>query len=221
MIKIHKNWEGVDINQEISLFEYGILTKENADRTFTVIQCVNAGGMKPTTKEDLGGMEWHRFTSSMEELLETTNESWFDKDAFVSFTGVKMEEYTSFIGLCFDMIQYYGTENVFGGDGFIHYKSVIELLKVGSGIPKVTDLECQVLKNVCTSDYGDGYTPQERVKVQIWGWSATDSRKDLVGALGSCVKKGLCGSNGEKGNDATVWLTKLGADYLDSINFKF
>lgn len=82
----------------------------------------------------------------------------------------------------------------------------------------ITDLETQVLKNIATSDYGDGETLEERVNVPIWNWDATNEQKDLAGALSSCVKKGLCQVNGERGNDATVWITLEGVNYLKSIN---
>lgn len=58
----------------------------------------------------------------------------------------------------------------------------------------VTDLEKEVIKSIINSEYmsqaGEGM-----IDYSVWSFTATDERKDLAGALGSLVKKGLCFAN--------------------------
>ena len=83
----------------------------------------------------------------------------------------------------------------------------------------VTKLEEQVLLNIKNSEYQDG-TPL--ALCTVWSFTATNETKQLAGALGSCVKKGLaecytddCDGNGRE--DETCTLTQKGVDYLESI----
>lgn len=219
MITINEKWVGIDIDPNISLFEYGFLCSENENGTYTVIVCTNVTGVVPDSLDEALGMAYEKYTSSMDELIETSKESWFELDKFESTTGIKIKEFSSFDGLCHDMIQYYGVENILGGNGYILPESALKLIGAFE-LPSVTELESQVLKNICLSEYGEGETIQQRIGEPVWSWSATNQKKNLAGALGSCIKKGLCESDGEKGNDATCWITSLGVAYLESINFQ-
>lgn len=85
----------------------------------------------------------------------------------------------------------------------------------------VTELEVKVLKNIAKSDYQSANTLDDTVGRPVWSFSATNSSKQLAGALGSLVKKNLAGcENSCDEDDETCWLTSEGIDFLKSIDFK-
>ena len=55
----------------------------------------------------------------------------------------------------------------------------------------VTPLERQVIENIIDSEFMDA-VDEQMINWGVWSFSATNERKDLAGALGSLVKKGLC-----------------------------
>jgi len=69
----------------------------------------------------------------------------------------------------------------------------------------VTDLERQVIENIINSEYMDTQG-EDMVDWPVWSFSATDETKQLAGALGSLVKKGLCVCDVSEG-DETCALT--------------
>lgn len=73
----------------------------------------------------------------------------------------------------------------------------------------VTDLERQVIENIINSEYMDAQG-ENMVDWAVWTFTATNENKQLAGALGSLVKKGLVYSDDESGNDSTCALTKDG-----------
>lgn len=73
----------------------------------------------------------------------------------------------------------------------------------------VTDLERQVIENIINSEYMDAQG-EDMVGWGVWTFTATNENKQLAGALGSLVKKGLLYSDDEYGNDSTCALTKDG-----------
>lgn len=72
----------------------------------------------------------------------------------------------------------------------------------------ITELEKQVLSNIVNSEYM-GATSIQMIDWAIWSFSATNENKQLAGALGSLVKKGLCFSDDED-NDPICGLTEQG-----------
>lgn len=72
----------------------------------------------------------------------------------------------------------------------------------------VTDLERQVIQNIIDSEYMDA-SGEQMVNWAIWSFSATNETKQLAGALGSLVKKGLCTCDVSEG-DETCALTNEG-----------
>lgn len=64
----------------------------------------------------------------------------------------------------------------------------------------VTDLERQVVNNIIKSEYMDA-TGDDMVNFPVWSFSATNSTKQLSGALGSLVKKGLVICDGDGGEE--------------------
>ena len=83
----------------------------------------------------------------------------------------------------------------------------------------VTDLEKEVLINIKNSEYQDGSPLNDS---WVWSFSVTNESKQLAGALGSCVKKGLAkcyvDKNDKNKDDETCTLTSKGVEYLISID---
>lgn len=75
----------------------------------------------------------------------------------------------------------------------------------------VTNLERQVIQNIINSEYMDE-SGEQMINWGVWSFSVTNQTKQLAGALGSLVKKGLviCDDTEE---DDTCALTKDGFDW--------
>ena len=73
----------------------------------------------------------------------------------------------------------------------------------------ITDLERKVIKNIINSEYMNAQG-EDMINFPVWSFTATDENKQLAGALGSLVKKGLVFSDDERGNNATCGLTVEG-----------
>jgi len=81
------------------------------------------------------------------------------------------------------------------------------------------ELEKKVMINIAESEYIDVRTLDELVNYPTWSFVATNSTKQLSGALGSLVKKGLviCVSDTvNKKEEEQCWLTQSGVDHLKS-----
>ena len=72
----------------------------------------------------------------------------------------------------------------------------------------VTDLERKVIENIINSEYMDA-TGEQLINWAVWSFSVTNETKQLAGALGSLVKKGLCSCDVSEG-DETCALTREG-----------
>jgi len=72
----------------------------------------------------------------------------------------------------------------------------------------VTDLERKVIENILNSEYMDA-TGEQLINWAVWSFSVTNETKQLAGALGSLVKKGLCSCDVCEG-DETCALTREG-----------
>jgi len=70
----------------------------------------------------------------------------------------------------------------------------------------VTDLERKVIENIINSEYMDA-KGEDMINWGVWTFTATNENKQLAGALGSLVKKGLVYSDDESDNDSTCALT--------------
>ena len=70
----------------------------------------------------------------------------------------------------------------------------------------ITELEFEVLKIVYMHECHDGCDPLNHPV-----WSDSWFTKAQTGAVSSCSKKGLVGTDG-KGRDATIWITQAGMD---------
>ena len=69
----------------------------------------------------------------------------------------------------------------------------------------ITDLEKQVIQNILDSEYMDA-TDEQIINWAVWSFSVTNETKQLAGALGSFVKKGLVSCDECEG-DETCALT--------------
>ena len=65
---------------------------------------------------------------------------------------------------------------------------------------EITELETQVLKNIIHSEYMDAEGLQ-MINWHVWSFSVTNETKQLAGALGSLVKKGLVVCDTSEGDE--------------------
>ena len=72
----------------------------------------------------------------------------------------------------------------------------------------VTELERRVVENIINSEYM-GAAGEDMINWAVWSFSVTNETKQLAGALGSLVKKGLCSCDISEG-DETCALTAEG-----------
>ncbi len=100
-------WHGIDANNEISLFESGILVREDEKNSFTVVYSIGEG-------------KFDTATITNTECNYLTKESWFELDSFLSFVGCTSDEFYSqdIASKLQSMLQYYGYENIFGGSWY-------------------------------------------------------------------------------------------------------
>ncbi len=100
-------WHGIDANNEISLFEYGILVREDEKNSFTVVYSI-------------GNDKFDTASITNTECNYLTKESWFELDSFLSFVGCTSDEFYNqgIASKLQSMLQYYGYENIFGGSWY-------------------------------------------------------------------------------------------------------
>jgi hypothetical protein len=106
----YNDFYGTDASNEISLFEYGLLVKDIDESELRCIYRIDQNQF------DVAHISYQAITDMI-------NESWFDKESFLNTQGITESEWLkgSYVNKLFDMIQYYGYENIFGNsynDGF-------------------------------------------------------------------------------------------------------
>lgn len=123
MIKLSelKDYQGTDASQETSLYEYGLLCKEEDKGR---IHCYYGVGIGRS------GLTYYLFCSggiTKNEIDDIINENWFNKSSFFSFLGTK-ERYwvcaTNYISKLSDLLCFYGFENIMGST----YEEPFEIL---------------------------------------------------------------------------------------------
>lgn len=100
-----KAWHGTDVNLEISLFEYDLIWKEKKDKFQFVHICSHRKGFS-----------FGYFKKNL-DFLKAFN--WVNWDIFLSSLGdINFDEWNKlpFGYKIFDLVNYYGIENVFGTD---------------------------------------------------------------------------------------------------------
>jgi hypothetical protein len=107
----YNGYYGIDADSDTSLFEYGLLIKD-CGHELRVIYGVDA------KQNEYGEMVYYNFDTMIvdkEDIDNKINESWFDKERFLSFVGATEKEWLAFdyASKIFDLIKYYGYENIF------------------------------------------------------------------------------------------------------------
>lgn len=102
-----KLFQGIDVNDETSLFENGLLASIDVDKDgqHACLYAVSSEG----NLFDVGYL-------SEDDLNNKINESWFDKDGFLSYLGMFESDWLAldFVFKLSDLLSYYGYENIFG-----------------------------------------------------------------------------------------------------------
>lgn len=107
-----EGYEGTDASLDISLFEYGLIWAKGLpghEKDYHFIYGV---------RHDIGGEYYDRFDWGDVpidcDVLKEWN--WIDIDAVLSFVGMNREEWLALPlpMIVFDLISYYGVENIFG-----------------------------------------------------------------------------------------------------------
>lgn len=105
-----KDYQGTDASNEISLYEYGLLGKEEDKGRIHCYYSVGADEEGNYVLFCSGGI-------TKNEIDSIINENWFNKSSFFSFLGTK-ERYwvcaTNYISKLSDLLSYYGVENIMG-----------------------------------------------------------------------------------------------------------
>lgn len=88
-----------------------------------------------------------------------------------------------------------------------------------TALPKLTELEQDVLDGIYRSEYNDGGVTSE-----VWSWSIAPRKagvKQVSGVVSSLVKKEIvtCQGEGTKDDDNTVRVTSLGIEVARSLGF--
>lgn len=109
-----RGYTGIDVSNEISLFEYGLLWKlvNKNLQEYKFVYGINQAefdGEICYTEFDYGYI-------NRKDFITLCNENWFKIDSVLSYTGIdsKEEFISNFPYSVFDAIQYHGCENIFG-----------------------------------------------------------------------------------------------------------
>ena len=104
---MHENWNGVDRNLEISIFDYGVLYNTKTEEFIY--------GTERDENDCYISFKSLKITDK--ECNDTINENWFDKDSFFSCNGSLESDWLlrNTVDKLDDLISYYGDEIVLGG----------------------------------------------------------------------------------------------------------
>lgn len=106
-------WEGVDGDNEVSLFEYGFLLRNVEGKSD--LQVVYSGGMACEPVQFF--YSWFDFDEFLNGLK--SGDEWYELSKLASYSGCTEEEYIENVSdspilLLSNLISYYGTISVFG-----------------------------------------------------------------------------------------------------------
>lgn len=106
--QLKKNeFQGVDVNLEISLFEYGISWKEKEKDNYEFIYGINS--------KDNNYYLFNNAFMNKKEFIELINEQWFKIQDVCSYMGITEKELINDFPHCMNsVISYHGVENIFG-----------------------------------------------------------------------------------------------------------
>ena len=101
---------GIDVSNEISLYEYGLLVSDDTDKDgdYRILYRVESG--------DEGYCGFDYSFMSEKDIDEIFNESWFNKLEFLNHVDMYELEFLSmrFVYKLYDMISYHGHQNILG-----------------------------------------------------------------------------------------------------------
>jgi hypothetical protein len=120
-----QGFEGIDVNLEISLIDYGILAVYNdQNKDYLFIYGVDSNE-KGYTKFDTS----HITEQEVDEFL-TDPQTWVNPDSVLLFTGMKINEWLNLpvIMKVKDLLDYYGYQNIFGD--CYHPRNLLSLRKI-------------------------------------------------------------------------------------------
>ena len=109
----YNNYNGIDVSNEISLYEYGLLVSKtvDTDNQYHVVFGVSVDDSGNYDAFDTGWVS----ESEIDQLLTDKN-TWVEVDKFVSYIDISLQEWLdlSIVNKLSDLIQYYGCENILG-----------------------------------------------------------------------------------------------------------
>ncbi|HON83667.1 MAG TPA: hypothetical protein PLI22_05970 [Caldisericia bacterium] len=108
----YKDYKGVDGSLEVSLFDYGLIWHKNkyckSDEYYFIYDT--------HTTDNEGNKLFGSAYLSKQDLLSMFDD-WAEKSTIESFTGQPFDTWIESFPCCvYDMVQYYGTDDVFGTD---------------------------------------------------------------------------------------------------------
>ena len=106
-----KGYEGTDISLETSLFEYGLIWRQNKrTKKYHFIYGIEID-------KDLSYSEFEDVNIGEDDFTDIIESSWFDVKAILSFCGILEKEEWLKLSIghrISDCLHYYGYENIFG-----------------------------------------------------------------------------------------------------------
>jgi hypothetical protein len=107
-----KDYKGIDVSLEISLFEYGLIWNKNKNCENDEYHFIYDTHLKDKHGNKLFGSAY----LSKQDLLSMFDD-WAEKSTIESFTGQSFDTWIeSFPNCVYDMVRYYGADNIFGTD---------------------------------------------------------------------------------------------------------
>jgi len=154
---IRESWEGVDADNETSLFEYGFVAKQRPDKDypdewFVLYDAGNnkfdTGHIRETELDNIVlGKEWanEKDIQSLLKFVDSDRESWLQ---------------SSFVNKLSDLISYFGVENVMGSSyGGFSKEEAEQMLMQESVKPKTQKIKLsevrQMVRKSLREAYGD------------------------------------------------------------------
>lgn len=108
----YKDYTGIVVSIEISLFEYGLIWNKNKNCGQDEYYFIYDTYLKDKHGNKLFGSSY----LSKQDLISMFDD-WASKSDIESFTGEKFDTWIETFPHCVDvMVQYYGTDSVFGTD---------------------------------------------------------------------------------------------------------
>lgn len=127
----NRNWFGVDVNNEESLFEYGFLMRYRGNGNYQVIY-LNGFDTEENPLFCIGWFNPESWRNEFKENLGTDN--YPDAAGIAKCCGMDAEEWLEYTennpaGMVSDMMGYYSNDDVFGSNAYGGYYNVPQIRK--------------------------------------------------------------------------------------------